>query len=76
MLSISSSSEESERTFSNAGLMASPLGGRLARETVAMAQCIRSWSKAGIYTPSLPLFDLSDDEWVGVLASLKNGSDS
>ncbi|KJK73923.1 hypothetical protein H634G_10784 [Metarhizium anisopliae BRIP 53293] len=75
MLSIPSSSAESERTFSSAGLMTAPLRGRLAREIVAMAQCIRSWSKAGIYTPSLPLFELGDDEWVGVLASLKNGSD-
>jgi hypothetical protein len=75
MLSIPSSSAESERTFSSAGLMMAPLRNRLGREIVAMGQCIRSWSKAGIYTPSLPLLSLSDDQWVDVLASLKDTSD-
>jgi hypothetical protein len=75
MLSIPSSSAEIERTFSSAGLMMAPLRNRLGREIVAMGQCIRSWSKAGIYTPSLPLLSLSDDQWVEVLASLKDTSD-
>ncbi|OBS16182.1 hypothetical protein FPOA_27680 [Fusarium poae] len=75
MLTIPSSSAESERTFSSAGRMTAPLRSRLRREIVAMAQCIRSWSKAGIYTPSLPLVSLSDDQWVDALASLKGTSD-
>ncbi|KAJ3453694.1 hypothetical protein MRS44_017941 [Fusarium solani] len=75
MLTIPSSSAESERTFSSAGRMMAPLRSRLRRETVAMAQCIRSWSKAGIYKPSLPLLSLRDSQWVDVLASLKDMSD-
>lgn len=75
MLTIPSSSAESERTFSSAGRMMAPLRNRARREIVAMAQCIRSWSRAGIYTPSLPLHGLSDDRWVEALASLKETSD-
>ncbi|KAM4062380.1 hypothetical protein HRG_012123 [Hirsutella rhossiliensis] len=75
MLTIPSTSAESERTFSSAGRMTAPLRSRLRREIVAMAQCIRSWSKAGIYTPSLPLFSLNEDQWVDALASLKGPSD-
>lgn len=75
MLTIPSSSAESERTFSSAGRMMAPLRNRLRREIVAMAQCIRSWSKAGLYTPSLPLLRLSDDQWVDAIASLKETSD-
>ncbi|KAM0742707.1 hypothetical protein ACQRIT_002884 [Beauveria bassiana] len=71
MLSIPSSSAESERTFSSAGRMIGPLRNRLRREIVAMAQCIRSWSAAGIYSPSLPLLNLDDSQWVDTLASLK-----
>ncbi|KEY74846.1 hypothetical protein S7711_11416 [Stachybotrys chartarum IBT 7711] len=72
MLTIPSSSAESERTFSNAGRMMAPLRNRVRREIVAMAQCIRSWSKAGIYTPStLPLLSLNDDRWVDALAPVK-----
>ncbi|KAK4073094.1 hypothetical protein Purlil1_13128 [Purpureocillium lilacinum] len=69
MLTIPSSSAESERTFSSAGRMMVPLRSRLRREVVAMAQCIRSWSEAGIYRPSLPLTNLSDDQWVDALAA-------
>ncbi|OAQ58284.1 ribonuclease H-like protein [Purpureocillium lilacinum] len=75
MLTIPSTSAESERTFSSAGRMTAPLRSRLRREIVAMAQCIRSWSKAGIYTPSLPLFSLNEDQWVDALASLKGPND-
>ena len=72
MLSIPSSSAESERTFSSAGRMTGPLRNRLRREIVAMAQCIRSWSAAGIYSASLPLLCLNDSQWVEALASLKS----
>ncbi|XP_044723732.1 Ribonuclease H-like protein [Hirsutella rhossiliensis] len=75
MLTIPSTSAESERTFSSAGRMTAPLRSRLRREIVAMAQCIRSWSKAGIYRPSLPLFSLNEDQWINALASLKGRSD-
>ncbi|KAM4058282.1 ribonuclease H-like protein [Hirsutella rhossiliensis] len=76
MLTIPSTSAESERTFSSAGRMTAPLRSRLRREIVAMAQCIRSWSKAGIYTPSLPLLSLDEDQWIDALASLKGRSDT
>jgi hypothetical protein len=75
MLTIPSSSAESERAFSSAGRMMAPLRNRMRREIVAMAQCIRSWSRAGIYTPSLPLLSLSDSQWVDVLGSLKGVND-
>ncbi|OWT43206.1 hypothetical protein VFPPC_18521 [Pochonia chlamydosporia 170] len=75
MLTIPSSSAESERTFSSSGRMMVPLRSRLRREIVAMAQCIRSWSKAGIYTPSLPLLSLSEDTWADILVSLKGTGD-
>lgn len=75
MLTIASSSAESERTFSSSGRMMVPLRSRLRRETMAMAQCIRSWSRAGIYTPSLPLLSLSEDSWGDILVSLKGTGD-
>ncbi|OAQ58072.1 hypothetical protein VFPPC_11385 [Pochonia chlamydosporia 170] len=75
MLTIPSSSAESERTFSSSGRMMVPLRSRLRREIVAMAQCIRSWSKAGIYTPSLPLLSLSEDTWADILVSPKGTGD-
>ncbi|KAK4077569.1 hypothetical protein Purlil1_12331 [Purpureocillium lilacinum] len=71
MLTIPSSSAESERTFSSAGRMMAPMRSRLRREIVAMAQCIRSWSKAGIYKPSLPFLNLDDDKWIDALASVQ-----
>ncbi|KAM3450851.1 hypothetical protein NHJ6243_009729, partial [Beauveria neobassiana] len=61
MLSIPSSSAESERISSSAGKMTGPLRNRLRREIVAMAQCIRSWSAAGIYSTSPPLLNLDDN---------------
>ncbi|SPJ74763.1 uncharacterized protein FTOL_04494 [Fusarium torulosum] len=54
-LTIASSSAETERDFSSCGRMVTPLRCRLRRHIVAMAQCLRSWSKAGIYQPTLPL---------------------
>lgn len=75
MLSVPSSSAESERTFSSTGRMTTPLRNRLRREVVAMAQCIRSWSAAGIYTPSLPLLNMSDGQWIDALASHKSQED-
>jgi len=53
-LTILSSSAEVERSV---GHMMSPLRNRL----VAMAQCLRSWSKSGLYISSLPS-DLLDDK--------------
>lgn len=66
-LTIASSSAETERDFSSCGRMITPLRSRLRRHIVAMAQCLRSWSKAGIYKPSLPLGLLEGDNWRQVL---------
>ena len=66
-LTIASSSAETERHFSSCGRMITPLRSRLRRYIVAMAQCLRSWSKAGIYQPSLPLGLLDGDNWRQVL---------
>jgi hypothetical protein len=66
-LTIPSSSAETERDFSSCGRMVTPLRSRLRRHVVAMAQCLRSWSKAGIYQPSLPLGLLEGDNWRQVL---------
>ncbi|KAJ6436427.1 putative phosphoketolase [Purpureocillium lavendulum] len=66
-LTIPSSSAETERDFSSCGRMVSPLRSRLRRHIVAMAQCLRSWSKAGIYQPTLPLSLLEGDNWRQVL---------
>jgi hypothetical protein len=72
MLSIPSSSAESERTFSSAGRMMVPLRNRMRREIVAMAQCVRSWRQAGLFWPSLPLLGVDDERWVDALASIQD----
>lgn len=66
-LTIASSSAETERDFSSCGRMVTPLRCRLRRHVVGMAQCLRSWSKAGIYQPTLPLGLLEGDNWRQVL---------
>jgi hypothetical protein len=66
-LTIASSSAETERDFSSCGKMVTPLRCRLGRHIVGMAQCLRSWSKAGIYQPHLPLGLLEGDNWRQVL---------
>ncbi|KAM4063985.1 ribonuclease H-like protein [Hirsutella rhossiliensis] len=66
-LTIASSSAGTERDFSSCGRMITPLRSRLRRHIVAMAQCLRSWSKAGIYQPTLPLGLLEGDNWRQVL---------
>ncbi|KAJ3499546.1 hypothetical protein NLG97_g234 [Lecanicillium saksenae] len=52
LLSIPSMSAETERSFSSAGRMVSPLRTRLDRHTIGMAQSMRSWSREGIVLPS------------------------
>jgi hypothetical protein len=64
---IASSSAETGRDFSSCGRMLRPLRSRLRRHIVAMARCLRSWSKAGIYQPTLPLSLLEGDDWGQVL---------
>lgn len=66
-LTIASSSAETERDFSSCGRMVTPLRCRLGRHIVGMAQCLRWWSKAGIYQPHLPLGLLEGDNWRQVL---------
>ncbi|KAG7000368.1 hypothetical protein FOFC_03219 [Fusarium oxysporum] len=66
-LTIASSSAETERDFSSCGRMITPLRSRLRRHIVGMSQCRRSWSKAGIYRPTLPLSLLEGENWRQVL---------
>jgi hypothetical protein len=66
-LTIASSSAETERDFSSCGRMITPLRSRLRRHIVGMSQCLRSWSKAGIYRPTLPLSLLEGENWRQVL---------
>ena len=54
-LSIPSSSAESERSFSSAGRMVTPVRTRLRHIIITMAQCLRSWIREGFYQPSVPL---------------------
>ncbi|KAI0859750.1 hypothetical protein F4860DRAFT_481424 [Xylaria cubensis] len=46
--------------------MDSPRRSRTSRHVFAASQCIRSWSKAGIYQPRLPLelLDRTDNSWL------------
>ncbi|KAG6989236.1 putative AC transposase [Fusarium oxysporum f. sp. conglutinans] len=66
-LTIASSSAETERDFSSCGRMITPLRSRLRRHIVGMSQCLRSWSKAGIYRLTLPLSLLEGENWRQVL---------
>jgi hypothetical protein len=66
-LTIASSSAETERDFSSCGRMITPFRSRLRRHIVGMAQCLRSWSKSGIYQSSLPPDLLEGDNWRQVL---------
>jgi hypothetical protein len=54
-LSIPSSSAESERSFSSAGRMVTPVRNRLRHIIITMAQCLRSWSQEGFYKPTVSL---------------------
>jgi hypothetical protein len=69
-LTIPSSSAESERSFSSTGRMMTPLRSRLKRSFVAKTQCLRSWSKAGIYTPTLPFIGLEEVNWRQVVNTI------
>ncbi|KAL6402727.1 Ribonuclease H-like protein [Ilyonectria robusta] len=60
-LSILSSSSESERTFSSAGMQSSYVRSRLSRCTISQQQCLRSWGREGIYEPRVPLDQAEDD---------------
>lgn len=51
LLSIPTMSAETERSFSSAGKMVTPLRTRLDRHTIGMAQSMRSWSREGIVPP-------------------------
>lgn len=73
-LTIPSSSAETERSFSSVGRMMTPLRSRLKRSFIARAQCLRSWSKAGIYTPTLPLVCLEEVNWRQVVNTIASDS--
>ncbi|KAJ3552947.1 hypothetical protein NPX13_g10996 [Xylaria arbuscula] len=62
-LSIPSSTAETERQFNSTGDMISVRRTRLRRHVIGAAQCIRSWSKRGIYEPALPLSLLDRQDW-------------
>ncbi|KAH8193729.1 hypothetical protein TruAng_012103 [Truncatella angustata] len=70
-LTIPSSTAETERQFSSVGTMISPKRSRLRRHLVAAAQCIRSWSRSGVYTPDLPLWILDRASDMDLEQSLK-----
>ena len=55
ILTIPSSTAETERPFNSTGRMVTPLRARMKRHIVGMGQSIRSWGMAGIYIPGLPL---------------------
>lgn len=61
ILTIPSSAASTERSFSSAGKMIHSRP-RLERSTIAMAQCLRDWAKAGIYTPRIPLHKLNTED--------------
>ena len=53
VLSVLPMSAECERLFSSSGRMVSPLRTRLESSTIAMAQALRSWLKAGVIGDSV-----------------------
>ena len=54
-LTIPSAAAETERQFSSVGQMVSARRSCLQRHVIGASQCIRSWSKAGVYKAELPL---------------------
>lgn len=54
-LTIPSAQAETERQFSSVGEMISARRSCLTRHIVGASQCIRSWSKAGVYQAGLSL---------------------
>lgn len=69
-LTIPSSVAFTERSFNSAGAMINHRP-RLLRESIAMAQCIKSWSHAGIYTSQLPIHLLdNEDLWRDVVQGI------
>ncbi|KAK6850531.1 Ribonuclease H-like protein [Apiospora arundinis] len=67
ILTIPSSTAETERQFNSTGRMITPLRARMKRHIVGMGQSIRSWSMAGIYTPGLPLNLCDTEDWQRLL---------
>lgn len=63
MLTIPSSTAETERQFNSAGKMITPSRNHLQRVFVSQAQCLRSWSDMGVYRPELPIHLLQDQGW-------------
>ena len=53
VLSVLPMSAECKRLFSSSGRMVSPLRTRLESSTIAMAQALRSWLKAGVIGDSV-----------------------
>ncbi len=70
ILTIASSTAETERGFSSCGEMDSARRGRMRREIMAKAQCLRSWAKAGVYEPKIPLHLLERSDWQQALESI------
>jgi hypothetical protein len=74
-LTIASSVADTERGFNSAGAMMNQRP-RLLRESIAMAQCVKSWSNAGIYNPQLPIHLLDNsDMWHDVVRNVCLGED-
>jgi hypothetical protein len=48
LFTIPAMSDELERVFSSAGLMVTPLRGRLSAKAIGQTQCVKSWIKTGV----------------------------
>jgi hypothetical protein len=48
LFTIPAMSDEPERVFSSAGLMVTPLRGRLSAKAIGQTQCVKSWIKTGV----------------------------
>ncbi|CAC9885918.1 unnamed protein product [Aureobasidium pullulans] len=58
LFTIPAMSDEPERVFSSAGLMVTPLRGKLSARAIGQTQCVKSWIKTGIITRLEASFEL------------------
>ncbi|KAI1874248.1 uncharacterized protein JN550_002827 [Neoarthrinium moseri] len=63
LLSIPSSTAETERQFNSAGRMISSTRNHLGRALIGQAQSMGSWSTMGIYKPEFPIHLLQSQDW-------------
>lgn len=63
ILTIASSTAETERSFNGAGQMITSNRNHLGRAFVGQAQSMASWSDLGIYRPTMPIHLLQSQDW-------------